>query len=59
MSAHSEPTAATLTHPLARYCAATRPAFLTVTAVGVLLGMASVVGSGGSLDPLRAAVESW
>jgi len=56
MSAHSEPTAATLTHPLARYCAATRPAFLTVTAVGVLLGMASVVGSGGSLDPLRAAV---
>lgn len=54
MSAHSEPTAATLTHPLARYGAATRPAFLTVTAVGVLLGMASVVGSGGTLDPLRA-----
>lgn len=44
-----EPTPATLTQPLRRYLLATRPAFLSITLVGCLLGCAS------ALD----AVFSW
>ncbi len=38
-----EPTPATLTHPLKRYLLATRPAFLSITLVGCLLGCASAL----------------
>lgn len=36
-----EPTPATLTHPLARYLLATRPAFLTIALAGCVLGFAT------------------
>lgn len=42
----AEPSADALRAPLLRYFLATRPAFLTVTAVGVLLGWAHVLSSG-------------
>lgn len=56
MSTVREPTPLVLSHPLRRYFAATRPAFLSVTLVGVLLGLASATGSGVSIDPPRATV---
>jgi 1,4-dihydroxy-2-naphthoate octaprenyltransferase len=51
-----EPTLDTLPHPLMRYFVATRPAFLSVTFVGCLLGLASAATSGVALDPLKATV---
>jgi 1,4-dihydroxy-2-naphthoate octaprenyltransferase len=51
-----EPTLSAYANPLARYCAATRPAFLSVTLVGVLLGLASAFAGGVALDPLTACV---
>jgi 1,4-dihydroxy-2-naphthoate polyprenyltransferase len=51
-----EPTLDTLPHPLMRYFVATRPAFLSVTFVGCLLGLASAAASGVALDPLKATV---
>jgi 1,4-dihydroxy-2-naphthoate polyprenyltransferase len=51
-----EPTLDTLTHPLMRYFVATRPAFLSVTFVGCLLGLATAAASGITLDPLKATV---
>jgi 1,4-dihydroxy-2-naphthoate octaprenyltransferase len=41
-----EPTLAALPNPLPRYFLATRPAFLSVTAVGVLIGLASASHDG-------------
>lgn len=46
MSDIAEPTAESLSNPVVRYLAATRPAFLSVTFVGCLLGFASAIGSG-------------
>ena len=51
-----EPTLSAYANPLARYFAATRPAFLSVTLVGVLLGLASAHAGGVKLDPLTAFV---
>jgi len=48
-----EPTPAQLTQPILRYVLATRPAFLTITVVGCLLGMA-LAWSDGAFDLLRA-----
>jgi 1,4-dihydroxy-2-naphthoate octaprenyltransferase len=58
MPAHSplEPTRDSLHNPLLRYFLATRPAFLAVTLVGCLLGLATSVHSGIALVPGLAAV---
>ena len=50
----AEPTFAAYRNPLARYAAATRPAFLSVTLVGCLLGLASAQAGGAVLRPLEA-----
>lgn len=52
---NGEPDTATLRSPLRRYLLATRPAFLTITLVGGLLGIASAVGDGVPLDGVGAA----
>lgn len=51
-----EPTVDSLPHPLMRFFVATRPAFLSVTFVGCLLGLASAAWSGITLAPLTATV---
>jgi 1,4-dihydroxy-2-naphthoate octaprenyltransferase len=56
MSQPLEPTLAALPSPFMRCFVATRPAFLTVTFVGCLLGLASADHSGIAVDPLKAAV---
>lgn len=48
----TEPSLAALPNPLLRYFAATRPAFLSVTFVGVLIGLATAICAG---VPLNAA----
>jgi 1,4-dihydroxy-2-naphthoate octaprenyltransferase len=55
-SAAAEPTPAVFANPLAKYLAATRPAFLSVTLVAGLLGLASAHFGGVAVDALRAAV---
>jgi len=50
----AEPTLAAYRNPLARYFAATRPAFLGVTLVGCLLGVAAAAADGVALDALTA-----
>ena len=50
----AEPSPARFTNPLARGIAATRPAFLLVTLVACLVGLAVAHGSGVRLDPLTA-----
>ena len=54
-----EPTLASLPSPVLRYFAATRPAFLSVTFVGVLLGLASAAASGAHLDPATATLTMF
>jgi 1,4-dihydroxy-2-naphthoate octaprenyltransferase len=56
MPAPLEPTLAALPNPVLRYFAATRPAFLSVTFVGCLLGLASAAMSGVPVDPAAATV---
>ncbi|RLJ62693.1 prenyltransferase [Sulfurisoma sediminicola] len=51
-----EPTLAALPNPALRYFAATRPAFLSVTFVGCLLGLATATVSGIRLDPALATL---
>jgi 1,4-dihydroxy-2-naphthoate octaprenyltransferase len=51
-----EPARARLANPVARYLLATRPAFLTITLAGCLLGMATAVAGGAAFDWARAAV---
>ncbi len=51
-----EPTLAAFPNPVLRYFVATRPAFLSVTFVGCLLGLASAAGSGFVLDPALATL---
>lgn len=50
----AEPTPAAFAQPLVRYIAATRPAFLSVTLVAVLLGLASAHAGGIALDSGKA-----
>lgn len=54
MSQPVEPTLAALPNPLIRYFAATRPAFLSVTFVGCLLGLASAFFDAVPIDPAGA-----
>ena len=51
-----EPTPAALADPVRRYGMATRPAFLTVTFVGVLIGWASAWSDGAPISALGAAL---
>lgn len=51
-----EPVLAQYRNPLRRYVAATRPGFLSVTAVAVLLGLATAVGNGVELNAVTAMV---
>jgi 1,4-dihydroxy-2-naphthoate octaprenyltransferase len=51
-----EPTPAALANPALRYLMATRPAFLSVTAVGVLIGFASAHAEGASFSTVTAAL---
>ena len=52
--APAEPTPERLTNPLARYLLATRPAFLTITLAGCLLGMSTAVVGGAAFGWGRA-----
>lgn len=49
-----EPSRERLANPLARYLLATRPAFLTITLAGCLLGLAAATASGVVFDWVRA-----
>ena len=51
-----EPTLDALPNPFLRYFAATRPAFLSVTFVGCLLGLATAAWSGVAIGPALATV---
>ena len=51
-----EPTRAALANPALRYVMATRPAFLSVTAVGVLIGFASAYAGGASFALVPATL---
>jgi 1,4-dihydroxy-2-naphthoate octaprenyltransferase len=53
-----EPTLSSHRSTLGRYVAATRPGFLSVTAVAVLLGLATAAGDGIALDSLTALVTA-
>jgi 1,4-dihydroxy-2-naphthoate polyprenyltransferase len=54
-----EPSLAALPNPFLRYFAATRPAFLSVTFVGVLVGLASAAAAGAHLDPTTATLTMF
>jgi 1,4-dihydroxy-2-naphthoate octaprenyltransferase len=56
VSIPAEPSLDRLGNPLLRYFLATRPAFLTITLVGVLLGFATAWHSGIPFDGLAAGV---
>jgi 1,4-dihydroxy-2-naphthoate octaprenyltransferase len=51
-----EPSRERLANPFARYLLATRPAFLSITIAGCLLGLATSVAGGGAFDLTRALV---
>jgi 1,4-dihydroxy-2-naphthoate octaprenyltransferase len=59
MSQPMEPTREALSNPLWRYFAATRPAFLSVTFVGCLLGFATAAWSGLAIDMGLAAATMF
>ena len=52
----SEPTPQALTNPLVRYLLATRPAFLSASALAALLGLAAAAFEGPAVAPLTAAL---
>lgn len=52
----AEPTLAALSNPARRYFLATRPAFLTVTLVAALIGLATAFSSGLALNAATAGV---
>lgn len=58
MSPMQEPTVAALPNPLLRYLLATRPAFLSMTAMAVVVGLAGAGASGVRLDPALAALTA-
>lgn len=49
-----EPTASTFPNPVARYLAATRPAFLSVTLIACLIGLATACHAGMNIDGTKA-----
>lgn len=51
----AEPTPERFSNPLLRLVAATRPAFLSVTLVGCLIGLATAYADGVTLHPITAA----
>lgn len=51
-----EPTAANFRHWGPRYFAATRPAFLSITLIGAVLGLAIAAAGGSRLDPVSSVV---
>lgn len=51
---HSEPSIQRFANPFARYFAATRPAFLSVTLAGALIGLGTAYADGHSLDAVKA-----
>lgn len=51
-----EPTPERLRNPVLRYVLATRPAFLTITLAGCLLGLSAAWGSGASFNGMTAAL---
>ncbi len=51
-----EPSRERLANPFARYLLATRPAFLSITIAGCLLGLATSVAGGAAFDLTRALV---
>jgi 1,4-dihydroxy-2-naphthoate polyprenyltransferase len=51
-----EPSRERLANPFARYLLATRPAFLTITFAGCVLGFATAVAGGAAFDWARAVV---
>ena len=51
-----EPTRERLSNPVVRWLLATRPAFLTITLAGCLLGLATAASSGVPFDAARAGV---
>lgn len=53
----AEPTLAAYRNPLARYFAATRPAFLGVTLIACLLGLAAAFADGVALNALTALLS--
>ena len=59
MSVPREPHLENLSNPGLRYFAATRPAFLSVTFVGVLLGLASAAAAGTGIDTVLATVTMF
>jgi len=56
VSAPAEPSLERLPSPALRYLLATRPAFLSLTLVGALLGIASAAGGGVRVDPVTASI---
>jgi 1,4-dihydroxy-2-naphthoate polyprenyltransferase len=54
-----EPSLASLPNPVLRYFAATRPAFLSVTFVGVLVGLAAAFHSGVAMDAADATLTMF
>lgn len=50
----AEPQLNAFPHAFARYFAATRPAFLSVTLIGCLIGLATAASGGLALDPVKA-----
>jgi 1,4-dihydroxy-2-naphthoate octaprenyltransferase len=52
----AEPSLALFRNPFIRYFAATRPAFLSVTFAGCLIGLATAFADGAALRPLTASV---
>lgn len=53
---YAEPSLATLSSPLARYFAATRPPFLLVSLGSCLVGLAVAAAGGVAIDPAKALV---
>ncbi|WP_029525695.1 prenyltransferase [Polaromonas glacialis] len=51
-----EPSLQRFANPLARYAAATRPAFLSVTLAGALIGLGSASADGLSIDGVKALI---
>ena len=55
-SSPREPSRARLANPFMRYLLATRPAFLSITLAGCLLGFATARADGVPFDGVRAAI---
>lgn len=55
----AEPTLETLRHPFKRYFLATRPAFLLVTLVAALIGLATAYAGDVRFNGMAAAVTVW